>query len=495
MTRQRDDNIDQSHSIGGSDESVGKTTISGNMERVVKIVNYTRNEITININNHFNDPAKSKVKCGDKNEDDKVNTPTPEGNVSSPSLRDLFVGHLDFGVNINGINTTLRDSSNILFGSCNIFTLLNLEKCRTKLKKNQPYHFSGSITGLNYRGKSIGLSTRHQTFIDGHDRQQDVCVNYCLTNTKKIMHCGTGLVYFDDQYKAGISDQNNICLFDFSKHADEYRGKAEFEKMFFNLDEKNILLDSDDVMFYSTAGYLDIDQEELKFDESGTLIQAFFRGRQFWCSPETHSNPFLGKCKQMTFLDQEIACNGIEGSPVFAFLYDNDTGLHVKFAGMNIQTGSWNKKEFEFIKANDIKYLLDNMIQRIEEEEKGDITMSIYVQLAAIICDAKDVEKSDHIDCKITAPKSNPDDVNIGKAVSILKNQKGLDIELKYLDVSKKKGVVSVIPSSLTKSGVSHERKGRRYIFTITDSTPAVSLDGLKFVMGAPKNPGEFSMS
>lgn len=474
MARRSDDKGDQSHSIGGSDESVGKTTISGNMEKVVKIVNYTRNEITI-INNYFNDSAKSQAKSDDKDEDNKVGASVPEKNVNSQFLENLLRAHLDFSVNINGINTTLKNASNILFGYCHRLTLLNLEECRTKLKRSQPYHFSGSMTGINYRGKIIGLSTKHQTLIDGLDRQKDICINYCPANTRKIVHCGTGIVHSDDQYKAGISDQNNICLFDFSKHANEHRGKVEFDNMFFNLDEESILSDSDDVMLYSTAGYLDIDQGELKFDEYGALTETVFRGRQFWCSPETHSSPFLGKCNRLTFSEQEIACGGIEGSPVFAFLFDDNSGFSVKFAGMNIQTGSWNNREFEFIKASDIKYLLDSMIKRIEEWEKGNVTLSVFVQLAVIICDASDIEKSEHIDCKITAAKSHPDDVNIGKAVSILKNQKGLDVELKYLDAAKKKGLVSVIPSSLMKSGVSHEKKGNLYVFFVPDSTPAFS--------------------
>lgn len=487
MTRRTKEMTTQSHSVGGSDNSIAKAVVAGDMTNVSTTISIY--ETTIRNHIYYNSVVTPDIQTNEKN-----NESISVENDDSLSSLEALMSFKDAKVNVNGTQVTLGESTSVLGKCCDNFTLLNIEEDRKTLNKIRPYDFYGSMTRLKYCGKRIGLSTRCQTFCDGHDRQKDVCTNYYPSGELASIHYGTGIVHVDDQYQTGRNDQTNICLFDFTTNAGEHNENPEFENMFFDLNEKDTLRDSDDVLFYATIGCFGNDQSNLIFDKSGRRMHVDLNKKQFWCSPRRHSNRFLGKCKNLIPHNPSVDYSGMEGSPVFAFILDRSVGIITKFAGINIQTESWNEEEFDFIKASDIKYLLDNMVEEIEEQERGNWSISVLTPIAVIICNNKDIEKTEHVDCIITAKKSHPKDVNIGKAVSILKNNKGLDIELKHLCGSKAKGTVSVIPSSLRKSIFPRHirRKGNLYIFEILDNTPALSLDGFKRTTSTTLNPGEF---
>lgn len=487
MTRRTQKMITQSHSVGMSDNSIAKAIVSGDMKNVSTTISIYET----NISNHF---YPNSVVTPVIQRDEKSNESVSAECEESSSSLEALMSFKDAKVIVNGEKVTLEESTSILCKSCDNFTLLNLNEDRKALNIIRPYDFVGSMTRLKYRGKLIGISTRCQTFYNGHDRHKDVCTNYYPADELTSIHCEARRVHVDEQYQVGRSDQTNICLFDFTSDVSGHSRGTEFEKMFFNLNKKDILHDSEDVLFYAAIGCFNNSQSDLVFDKTGRRMHVDLRKKQFWCSPRRHTNRFMGKCKNLISHIPGVDYSGMEGSPVFAFVLDRSVGIIPKFAGVNIQTDSWKEEEFDFIMASDIKYLLDSMVEKIEEEERGDWTISAFTPIAVIICYNRDIRKIEHVDCTITAHKTNREDVNIGKAVSILKNKNGLDIELKHLDQSKMKGIVSVIPSSLMKSipPIHITRKGKLYAFEIIDSTPSLFLDGFKKATSATLNPGEF---
>ena len=281
------------------------------------------------------------------------------------STKDFTEGYINRGIKI-GNDMHFRDNfspnsfSNMVSKYCNNLVTLNYNKNRDGLVKSNPFNFSGSMTCVSYRGKFIGISTRHQVDANGYEMRDVAWTEYIKDEV--TTHSGPGKIVFDEQYNPKVSDHRNFYLYDFTDV--KVRNRAAFEDRFFSLAEENIFSveDQNEDTRYFIYGYLEQDQSGLDF---GTLERTqgpvSIRYRQIWCKPDVSPiNRCLGRCRPEFSFSTNLNFKGIEGGPVFVLTMEDDN-LVVKFAGVLIETDSWRENKFDFIKARELKFYLDNL--------------------------------------------------------------------------------------------------------------------------------------
>ena len=381
------------------------------------------------------------------------------------------------GVKVNGDLYSLADFSSLVSKHCRNLTILNYNESRKSLINSNPYIFFGSMTCIGYRGKCIGISTRHQVDASGSEAKNVGWNEYC--KDKPTVHFGPEKIVFDNLYDPNISDQRNFYLYDFTNG--EVQNRSAFEESFFQLTDETILYDeeADTAVHYLVCGYLDQDQSALDFKTLQEIQgPVSMKRRQIWCRHDFNPmNRHLGRCKQDSFLNEDLNLMGIQGGPVFATVME-DNSLVAKFAGVLIETNAWLEKRFEFIKASKLRSFLDHIVNMqsgpetplFREGEK--VSLSIYSVLAVIICENMDVDS--FLDCKVTVSKDDPKSGDIKKAVSILKDW-GVKIEIKQLNKGNNRGVVSVNPATFPEN-LSRTRKGKRYLVFVHDNNPVATL-------------------